>query len=371
MQAQNRVLPALHNFPVMVKNVEKIGNGTPGYHRILTPDQSCLNKTNARSETQQDVSCEKQFQAEVSNKDMYGAAMTLLHAVIPKFKADIFSKQLSLLPAVDFPKFLDLVRRSIPSGTLNTYIDHKNCRELLYTIFKLIESKFVEALHSPYLMDPIFTETDEKILRDGLVVQREGRKPIVLMNVDGCGQLVFLICPYKVGETVDDYAGRIVDRAPRYATDSPKFNTTDEPQMFSGHVLPLPGQDKLLIGDITRVTPLGTYVEHGVMSFAQSSRFDPGVQCAGNLNLADHLHSPFTTITLDDGTLFGTISMTARVEGDGIRPAAWCYDWNKSFKSTIYSPEQVAIRQDAAAAARNLPKQVMDRLEFLRKRYAV
>ena len=39
VQVQNRVLPALHNFPVMVKTVEKLGNGTPGYHRIFTPDQ--------------------------------------------------------------------------------------------------------------------------------------------------------------------------------------------------------------------------------------------------------------------------------------------------------------------------------------------
>ena len=129
-----------------------------------------------------------------------------------------------------------------------------------------------------------------------------------------------------------------------------------------------PTQHKLLIGDITRVTPLDTYLEHGVMSFAQSSRINPGVICPGNLNLVGHVHSPLTRITLNDGTLFGKISMTARVEEDGIRPAAWCYDWSLSFKSTIYSPEQVAIRQ--AAAARELPEQVMARLVFLRNRYA-
>jgi len=353
-QDQNRVYPALKTFPGSVKTAEKLGSGTPGYYRGFTPEQ--------------DVSCEQQFKAEVSNRDMYGAAMTLLHAVIPKLKPVKFSDELSKLAAVDFDNFLDLVRRFIPPGTLNTYIDGKNCRELLYTIFKLIQSNIVEALHSPFLMDPIFTETDEKRLRDGIVVQRNGRKPIVLMYVDGCGLLVFLICPYMPGETVDEYAGRIVDRAPKYDGNSPKCNTTDEPQMFSGHIVPIPTQDKLLIGDITLVTPLDTYLEHGVMSFAQSSRINPGVICPGNLNLVGHVRSPLTRITLNDGTLFGKINMTARVAEDGIRPATWCYDWSLSFHSDIYSHDQVAIRQ--AAAARELPEQVMARLVFLRDKYA-
>ena len=83
-QDQNRVYPALKTFPGSVKSAETLGRGTPEYYRVFNPDQSRLNQENSRRETQQDVSCEQQFKAEVPNRDMYGAAMTLLHAVIPR-----------------------------------------------------------------------------------------------------------------------------------------------------------------------------------------------------------------------------------------------------------------------------------------------
>ena len=90
VQVQNRVFPALNTFQVSVKTVEKLGSGTPGYYRGFTPEQ--------------DVSCEQQFKAEVFNRDMYGAAMTLLHAVIPKLNPVKFSEALSMPVAVNFQK---------------------------------------------------------------------------------------------------------------------------------------------------------------------------------------------------------------------------------------------------------------------------
>ena len=87
---------------MIVKTVEILGTGTPGYYRVFTPDQSHLNQENARHETQQDVLCEKQFKAEASNRDIYGAAMTLLHAVISRLIPVKFSEALSMLAAVDF-----------------------------------------------------------------------------------------------------------------------------------------------------------------------------------------------------------------------------------------------------------------------------
>ena len=59
--------------------------------------------------------------------------------------------------------------------------------------------------------------------------------------------------------------------------------------------------------------------------------------------------------------------MTARIAGCGVRLADWCYDWGNSFKTRLYSHDEVISRQ--TAAERKFPNHVMPILEALERRY--
>ena len=358
-------------FPTGHAIFKKIGTGTPGFSRVLSAAQLILNEGIATRRSSKDLSPELsmevvKFEAEVSNRDMYGAGMTLLYAVIPQFAPKLFSSRLSLLGAGTFQEFQGLVRDAFPPGTLNAYINDGKCHELLKLIFKLFQSQIVEALVSSFILEPVLTEALEKRLRDGIVVQEDGIKPVVLMQVDGWGLLVFLICSYRAGDVQGKYGGRLVQAPPNLT--GPSRNTTDNPECFSAHGLPLPQRGQLLIGDITAATPLEIYTGNcSVMSFAMSSRGDPEIRKPGNMNLVDHIHSELKTITLRDGTVFGMIKMTARIAGCGVRLADWCYDWGNSFKTRLYSHDEVISRQ--TAAERKFPNHVMPILEALERRY--
>jgi hypothetical protein len=204
---------------------------------------------------------------------------------------------------------------------------------------------YQDALHSPFILDPLYSLQEEEDLRNGVVVRGTIHntdrmlKPVVLMLVEGYGLVVFRICRYHVNEVIGYYGGKCILRI------------SDGPECFSNHALST-HQDEMLIGDVTEEIPVSTYVRNrAVMSFAQSSR--ETIECSkpGNMHLVHYFQNQVHKITLDNGCVFGFIEMTARTtgEGEGVCLATWDYDWGASSGFRVYSPEEEVTRQQAAA----------------------
>ena len=326
-------------FPVGCHSKKEIRAGTPGYFLDTGSGETPIPER------------------EMCFRDMYAAGMTLMHAIIPSEILTGSSSHVALnfserwgiesKSCPSFVKFLCIVRLLIPQGNENQYIDWKPCERLLRLIFMLITpgSTYQDALHSPFILDPLYSLQEEEDLRNGVVVRGTIHntdrmlKPVVLMLVEGYGLVVFRICWYHVNEVIGYYGGKCILRI------------TDGPECFSNHALST-HQNEMLIGDVTEEIPVSTYVRNrAVMSFAQSSR--ETIECSkpGNMHLVHYFQNQVHKITLDNGCVFGFIEMTARTtgEGEGVCLATWDYDWGASSGFRVYSPEEEVTRQQAAA----------------------
>ena len=327
------------SFPVKAQ-IRSIGSGTPGYY--------CTAK-------QADGKPAESFESAVSRRDQYGLAMTLLHGVIPNFKATSLSKIDAPKDVDDFCKALKLL---LPEGSEVEYLTCMPCRRLVDLVFNLLFTpKFDlrKALYSAFILEPEFSLEEESDLSKGKVIQCVDHKtglplkPLILMKLRGRGFVVFQYCEYIENEIAGYYAGRYI----RQAGSMPGYIDV---RAASVHVLGIRDTSgDILVGDITHATPLSTYTSHGkIMSFAQSS-YEGDRKPPGTLKAPAIYTDKVTVVDLDNGTQFGFIPMRAYETKQGLKLSTWKYPWGvASGGYSVYSEEEIQkLEADASEPIAN------------------
>jgi serine/threonine protein kinase len=327
------------SFPPVVKHqIRSIGSGTPGYY--------CTAK-------QADGKQTESFESAVSSRDQYGLAMTLLHGVIPNFKATSFSKIGAPKDVDDFCKTLKLL---LPGGSEVEYLTCMPCRRLVDLVFNLLftpEFDLEKALYSAFILEPELSLDEESDLSKGIVIRCINHetglpcKPLILMKFKGKGYVVFQYCAYRDGEIAGYYAGRYIRQS--YST-----RECIDIRAASVHVLCLRDNNSgdILVGDISHTTPLSTYTSHGkILSFAQSS-FGDDRKPFGTLKKPSIHTEEVKKVKLDDGTEFGFIPMRAYETAEGLQLSTWRYPWGVAAggKSVYSVEEEEKLAADASEA---------------------
>ena len=328
--------------------IRSIGSGTPGYY--------CTAK-------QADGKPTESFESAVSSRDQYGLAMTLLHGVIPNFKATSFSKNGAPKDVDDFCKTLKLL---LPGGSEVEYLTCMPCRRLVDLVFNLLftpEFDLEKALYSAFILEPELSLDEESDLSKGIVIRCINHetglpcKPLILMKFKGKGYVVFQYCAYIDGEIVGYYAGR-------YIPQSYSRRECIDIRAASVHVLCLRDNNSgdILVGDISHATPLSTYTSHGkILSFAQSSIEDDR-KPFGTLKKPSIHTEEIKKVNLDDGTEFGFIPMRAYKTAEGLQLSTWRYPWGiAAGGKSVYSVEEE--EKLAADASEAIADEVLENLK--------
>ena len=356
-----------HWFPPG-KDVKAVVNGTPWYYRKELPskhDDYFCDLYPSENDSQNRL-----FESELFRRDQTGLAITLLHAVIPRFEAKLFWENFRCVKEAEGrASFLFALERATKARKFSTeYLESHSCWKLLDLIYKLLfEPGFdwTSALKSLFVLEPVFSLEDESSLSKGIVIRGKAPgsdvdlTPHLLMNLPGKGLVVIQYHYYKEGQVFGYYAGRLVKQGTCWFKhlNNEKGPKLFDPRMVSAHVLPLRhGSDDAIVGDISHDTPLSTYLKYkAVLSFAQSC---DGSTTGATLQKPDVYcsKSKIKIVKLENGTQFGLVEMRAhetKAEDRGTpRVTSWNYDWRVLLGGLqIYSPEE----EESRAASANEP----------------
>jgi hypothetical protein len=211
-----------HTFPPSsgTAMLKAIGNGTPGYFRKSpsSEHEQYFRELYSSEHESENLS----FEREVFLRDQNGLALTLLHAVIPKFEAEWFWETIAgkspdtiivwKLIAGKGPdnheSFVSVLKAMLTAKAPRTSLRHlesDSCSKLLELIFKLMFQpgfQWLHALMSSYVLDPIFSLAEESDLSNGIVIRGRAPgtdielKPHILMTLPVMGLVVVQIYDY-------------------------------------------------------------------------------------------------------------------------------------------------------------------------------
>jgi hypothetical protein len=166
-----------HWFPPG-KELKAVVNGTPGYYQKDLPKEHF--QYFSRLYPTPNDSQNLLFESELFRRDQTGLAITLLHAVIPRFEAKLFWENFRCVKEAEGrASFLFALERATQARKFSTeYLKSPSCWKLLDLIYKLLfEPGFdwTSALKSLFVLEPVFSLEDESSLSKGIVIR--GKAP--------------------------------------------------------------------------------------------------------------------------------------------------------------------------------------------------